>query len=314
MRTAPVADGDARGSRRPCPWCSRRRNSATTWTTAMVSTRRRPVAAGAAVDGADRDRHGGRLRAHRDHRAGRPANAEPLAEVGRLFGRIAHARRGGGSTRRPGDRDVEPAARDRYATASAPAGPGRGGGYPAGLREADLTDRRLVHALLVHELDHAIGRTFAGSIGTGIGTGIEAGSDPDYYPPVIQPGRRGSRASPGPTAAVRAGSTGATAPPVRRGVICSAVVSRAGCAAPARSVAVTRIRARGEAVRGADGAMPASAATAATAGVRAATAARAATASRLRLLSAPRRLSALSTTSCLVVYQNGGRLARRNEP
>ncbi|GHJ42966.1 hypothetical protein Cs7R123_03080 [Catellatospora sp. TT07R-123] len=117
--------------------------------------------------------------AHTAVLAGRPGNAEPLAEAGRFFGRIAHLLDA-----------VEDLAADRAAGAWNPlaatgASYARAGvlardaaaGIRLALDEVVFTDARLVHRLLVHEVDHAIERTFAQA-------------DPDYYPPVVQPGRK----------------------------------------------------------------------------------------------------------------------------
>lgn len=116
--------------------------------------------------------------AHTAVLAGRPANAEPLAEVGRLFGRIAHLIDA-----------VEDLDTDRttgiwnplLATGTEVVTAGRLArdavfGIRLALQEATFARADLVHALLVHELEHAVDRTFAAH-------------DPGYYPPVIQPGR-----------------------------------------------------------------------------------------------------------------------------
>jgi hypothetical protein len=100
--------------------------------------------------------------AHTAVLAGRPANAEPLRRAGAAFGRVAHLvdavedleadRRTGAwnpllaTGARPADaRDLC----DRAAT-----------DLRSALTEAGLGDARLVHALLAHEVDHAIHRTF----------------------------------------------------------------------------------------------------------------------------------------------------------
>jgi Family of unknown function (DUF5685) len=95
--------------------------------------------------------------------AGRPVNAEPLAEVGRLFGRVAHlvdavqdlaadTSRGAwnpltatGTSLREARRLCDDAVL----------------GVELALREAELDDPSLVHRLLVHELRAAVGRAFA---------------------------------------------------------------------------------------------------------------------------------------------------------
>ncbi|MFJ9774546.1 DUF5685 family protein [Kitasatospora sp. NPDC101157] len=94
--------------------------------------------------------------------AGRPGNAEPLAEAGRLFGRLAH---------------LLDAAEDQAADAASGAwnpltatGTDRAEaerlcrdavhGIRLALREVELTDRALVHVLLGHETESAVDRVF----------------------------------------------------------------------------------------------------------------------------------------------------------
>jgi hypothetical protein len=94
--------------------------------------------------------------------AGRPGNAEALAEIGRLFGRLAyvldavddlHADRASGAWNpivrfalTPGD--VRAVCDDAVL------------GIRLALRDVALTDARLVHALLVHETEEAVRRAF----------------------------------------------------------------------------------------------------------------------------------------------------------
>jgi hypothetical protein len=106
--------------------------------------------------------------------AGRPANAAPLAEAGRLFGRVAHLLDA-----------VEDHAADAAAGAWNPL-PATGTGLPEArrlcddavlgvelsLREAEFAQPALVHALLVHELRQAVRRAF------GHGCSAEHGSSP----------------------------------------------------------------------------------------------------------------------------------------
>lgn len=100
--------------------------------------------------------------AHTALLAGRPGNAEPLREAGRLFGRIAHLLDA-----------VEDRERDREQGAWNPltatgTDPARARelcddavlGVRLALEEAEFADDRLVHALLVHELGRAVDRTF----------------------------------------------------------------------------------------------------------------------------------------------------------
>ncbi|MFF8595449.1 DUF5685 family protein [Streptomyces sp. NPDC015220] len=106
--------------------------------------------------------------AHTAVLAGRPANAEPLAEAGRLFGRLAH---------------LLDAVEDRAADAASGAwNPLTATGTPLAearrladdavhgirlaLREAEFTDGRLAHLLLAHELPRSVDRAFGtGSCG-----------------------------------------------------------------------------------------------------------------------------------------------------
>jgi uncharacterized protein DUF5685 len=94
--------------------------------------------------------------------AGRPANVEPLREVGRLFGRVAHlldavedlaedARTGAWN---PLAATGTSLAEARRLCADAVLG------VELALRECAFRDDRLVRALLVDELDHAVRRAF----------------------------------------------------------------------------------------------------------------------------------------------------------
>ncbi len=100
--------------------------------------------------------------AHTAVLAGRPGNAEPLAEAGRLFGRLAH---------------LLDAVEDQSADAAAGAwNPLTATGTPRSearrladdalhgirlaLREAEFTDAKLAHLLLVHELSRSVDRAF----------------------------------------------------------------------------------------------------------------------------------------------------------
>ncbi|UGQ10318.1 DUF5685 family protein [Yinghuangia sp. ASG 101] len=114
--------------------------------------------------------------AHTATLAGRPENAEALAEAGRLFGRLAHLLDA-----------VEDVWDDRSTGAWNPllateTGPDEAyrlcrdaaHGIRLALKDVAFTDSRLAHVLLVHEVDKAVDRTFQ-----------HAGF------PVAQPGRRG---------------------------------------------------------------------------------------------------------------------------
>ncbi|MPY33668.1 hypothetical protein FNH09_21190 [Streptomyces adustus] len=100
--------------------------------------------------------------AHTAVLAGRPGNAVPLAEAGRLFGRLAH---------------LLDAVEDREADAASGAwNPLTATGTPLGearrladdalhgirlaLREVEFTDGRLAHLLLAHELRRSVDRAF----------------------------------------------------------------------------------------------------------------------------------------------------------
>jgi len=135
--------------------------------------------------------------------AGRPGNAAPLAEAGRLFGRAAHLLDA-----------VEDLAEDAASGAWNPlltTGTGLQQarrwcddavlGVRLALAEAEFSDSKLVHALLVHELGHAVQRTF-GHAGPGahgqpppgwVGSGpAPQGSAPHQpYPPQTPPGQTG---------------------------------------------------------------------------------------------------------------------------
>ncbi|MDA0567297.1 DUF5685 family protein [Streptomonospora sp. S1-112] len=101
--------------------------------------------------------------AHTAVLAGRPGNEAPLREAGRLFGRIAHLLDA-----------VEDQEEDRASGAWNPiTATGTGAaevrrlcddavlGVRLALEEAEFTDDRLVHALLVDELARSVARTFA---------------------------------------------------------------------------------------------------------------------------------------------------------
>jgi len=103
--------------------------------------------------------------AHTALLAGRPGNEAPLREAGRLFGRVAHLLDA-----------VEDQAADRARGAWNPITATGTDitrvrqlcddavlGVRLALAEAEFTDGRLVHALLVHELDRAVRRVFAAS-------------------------------------------------------------------------------------------------------------------------------------------------------
>ncbi|MFB7009471.1 MULTISPECIES: DUF5685 family protein [unclassified Streptomyces] len=111
--------------------------------------------------------------AHTAILAGRPQNAEPLAEAGRLFGRLAH---------------LLDAVEDQEADAASGAwnpltatGTSRAEarrlcddalrGVRLALRDAEFTDDKLAHVLLVHELRQSVDRAF-GTTACSHGAGV----------------------------------------------------------------------------------------------------------------------------------------------
>ncbi|GAA3503913.1 hypothetical protein GCM10019016_110260 [Streptomyces prasinosporus] len=129
--------------------------------------------------------------AHTAVLAGRPHNAAPLAEAGRLFGRLAH---------------LLDAVEDREADAASGAwNPLTATGTPLGearrladdavhgirlaLREVEFADGGLAHRLLVHELPNSVHRAF-GTVSCAHGAG-------PYAPPGA-PGGPGAPLPPGP--------------------------------------------------------------------------------------------------------------------
>ncbi|MEV5613186.1 DUF5685 family protein [Streptomyces sp. NPDC052225] len=100
--------------------------------------------------------------AHTAWLAGRPHNAEPLAEAGRLFGRLAHL------LDAVEDRDADAAAgawNPLTATGTSLPEARRLAddavhGIRLALREVDFVDGKLAHLLLVHELGRSVDRAF----------------------------------------------------------------------------------------------------------------------------------------------------------
>jgi hypothetical protein len=101
--------------------------------------------------------------AHTAVLAGRPGNAEPLAEAGRLFGRVAHLL----DAVEDLEADRESGAWNPVTATATPLPEVRRlcddavRGIALALADAEFTDDRLVKALLVGELEHAIHRIFA---------------------------------------------------------------------------------------------------------------------------------------------------------
>lgn len=105
--------------------------------------------------------------AHTAVLAGRPGNTGPLREAGRLFGRVAHLvdavedlaqdeRRGVWNPIRATGTDLGEVRRLCEDAVT---------GVRLALRDVTFTDRSLVHALLVHELEHAVKHAFGDAHG-----------------------------------------------------------------------------------------------------------------------------------------------------
>ncbi|MGV9255415.1 DUF5685 family protein [Streptomyces sp. NPDC003697] len=100
--------------------------------------------------------------AHTALLAGRPGNTEPLAEAGRLFGRLAHLL----DAVEDKDADAASGAWNPLTATGTPLTEARRladdavHGIRLALREAEFTDGRLVHRLLVHELGRSVDRAF----------------------------------------------------------------------------------------------------------------------------------------------------------
>lgn len=100
--------------------------------------------------------------AHTAVLAGRPGNAEPLAEAGRLFGRLAHLL---DAVEDQADDAASGAWNPLTATGTSLAEARRLAddalhGIRLALREADFVDGKLAHLLLVHELRRSVDRAF----------------------------------------------------------------------------------------------------------------------------------------------------------
>ncbi|SBT92902.1 hypothetical protein GA0115233_105332 [Streptomyces sp. DI166] len=125
--------------------------------------------------------------AHTAVLAGRPANAEPLAEAGRLFGRLAHL------LDAVEDREADAAsgawnpltATGTSLTEARRLADDALHGIRLTLREVEFTDPHLVHLLLVHELRRSVDRAF----------GAPSCAHAPYAPP---PGGPGGPAGPPP--------------------------------------------------------------------------------------------------------------------
>jgi hypothetical protein len=135
--------------------------------------------------------------AHTAVLAGRPGNAEPLAEAGRLFGRLAHL------LDAVEDRETDAASgawNPLTATGTSLAEARRLAddavhGIRLALREAEFSDQKLAHVLLVHELRTSVDRAF-GTSSCGHGHGQPELSSP--YGPYAPPGPGGPGLPPPP--------------------------------------------------------------------------------------------------------------------
>ncbi|GGY09286.1 hypothetical protein GCM10010384_12380 [Streptomyces djakartensis] len=143
--------------------------------------------------------------AHTAILADRPHNAEPLAEAGRLFGRLAHL------LDAVADRHADAvsgvwnplAATGTSLTEARRLADDAVHGVRLALREAEFTDGRLVHRLLVHELRTAVDRAFGTSVCAHIPAPEAAGP---YAPPGTgTPGGPGAPTPPGPPRGTRRG-------------------------------------------------------------------------------------------------------------
>ncbi|MFH8409185.1 DUF5685 family protein [Streptomyces sp. NPDC018019] len=138
--------------------------------------------------------------AHTAVLAGRPGNAAPLAEAGRLFGRLAHLL--DAVEDRTADA-AEGAWNPITATGASMAQTRRLcddalHGIRLALRDVEFADSKLVHTLLVHELRRSVDRAFgtASCAHQGHGTGPYEGQTGNPYGNGYGPGQPGQQASP----------------------------------------------------------------------------------------------------------------------
>ncbi|MEW2163079.1 DUF5685 family protein [Streptomyces sp. NPDC007084] len=146
--------------------------------------------------------------AHTAVLAGRPRNAEPLAEAGRLFGRLAHLL----DAVEDRETDAASGAWNPLTATGTPLTEARRladdalRGIRLALREVEFTDGRLAHLLLAHELGRSVDRAFGTS-----GCGHPADGAHGTVDLHGVPGTPGVAGSLGP--AVRPGPEGAFGPP-----------------------------------------------------------------------------------------------------
>ncbi|MEW1567560.1 DUF5685 family protein [Streptomyces sp. NPDC093509] len=150
--------------------------------------------------------------AHTAVLAGRPGNAAPLAEAGRLFGRLAHLL----DAVEDRETDAASGAWNPLTATGTPLTEARRladdalHGIRLALREAEFTDSRLAHVLLAHELGRSVDRAF-GTSGCGHPADGSHGSG-DLHDVPGTPGVPGSLGS-----AVLLGPEGAFGPPLHHG-------------------------------------------------------------------------------------------------
>ncbi|MEU1043061.1 DUF5685 family protein [Streptomyces sp. NPDC005551] len=122
--------------------------------------------------------------AHTAVLAGRPGNAAPLAEAGRLFGRLAHLL----DAVEDRETDAASGAWNPLTATGTPLTEARRladdalHGIRLALREVEFTDARLAHELLAHELARSVDRAF-GTAGCGHASGDPGGTDGSFGPP-----------------------------------------------------------------------------------------------------------------------------------
>ncbi|MFD8425202.1 DUF5685 family protein [Streptomyces sp. NPDC059466] len=122
--------------------------------------------------------------AHTAVLAGRPGNAAPLAEAGRLFGRLAHLL----DAVEDRETDAASGAWNPLTATGTPLAEARRladdalHGIRLALREVAFTDGRLAHVLLAHELARSVDRAF-GTSGCGHGEHAGPGAAGSFGPP-----------------------------------------------------------------------------------------------------------------------------------
>ncbi|MEU1056390.1 DUF5685 family protein [Streptomyces sp. NPDC005876] len=137
--------------------------------------------------------------AHTARLAGRPGNAGPLAEAGRLFGRLAHLL----DAVEDREADAASGAWNPLTATGTPLAEARRladdavRGVKLALREAEFTDGRLVHRLLVHELRTSVDRAF-GTASCAHASTAPHPSAPRAAGPYAPPGTPGGPAAPPP--------------------------------------------------------------------------------------------------------------------